>query len=113
MTNESNLATTNFTANKAQDIRKTDLHPDFWYPVSQAKKLKKNKPLAVKFAGDPIVLVRTESNSVFALEDLLRGRREGIDSLERVPGDQGVARARADQWRRRPWCPGTGRRGGQ
>ena len=86
MTNESNLATTNFTANKAQDIRKTDLHPDFWYPVSQAKKLKTNKPLAVQFAGDPIVLVRTESNSVFALEDRCAHRQVPL-SVGEVKGE--------------------------
>lgn len=51
------------------DIRKTGLHPDFWYPVARSSELKTNKPLPARFAGDPIVIVRTKSGTVFALED--------------------------------------------
>jgi renierapurpurin 18,18'-hydroxylase len=51
------------------DLRKTGIHPDFWYPLARSKDLKKGKMLGVSFAGDPIVLVRTESGQVYALED--------------------------------------------
>jgi renierapurpurin 18,18'-hydroxylase len=51
------------------DLRKTGIHPDYWYPLARSKDLKKGKMLGVSFAGDPIVLVRTESGRVYALED--------------------------------------------
>src|SRR5262249_23186074 len=51
------------------DLRRTGLHPDHWYPLAVAKDVKKGETLGVSFAGDPIVLVRTESNRVYALED--------------------------------------------
>jgi len=53
----------------ASDLRKTGIHPDNWYPLARSKDLKKGKMLGVSFAGDPIVLVRTESGRIFALED--------------------------------------------
>lgn len=52
-----------------RDIRKSALDPNFWYPIARAKDLKRGKPLAATFAGDPIVLVRPDSGDVFALED--------------------------------------------
>ena len=51
------------------DLRKTGIHPDYWYPLARSKNLKPGKSIDVCFAGEPIVLVRTESGSVFALED--------------------------------------------
>ena len=51
------------------DLRKTGIHPDYWYPLARSKDLKKGKMLGVLFAGDPIVLVRTESGQIYALED--------------------------------------------
>ena len=51
------------------DLRKTGIHPDYWYPLARSKDLKKGKMLGVSFAGDPIVLVRTESGQIYALED--------------------------------------------
>lgn len=86
MVSSSNVASAKFDNSKRQDIRKTHLHPDFWYPVSRAKKLKKNKPLAVSFAGEPIVLVRTESNTVFALEDRCAHRQVPL-SVGEVKGE--------------------------
>ncbi len=86
MSNESNLAECQFSEQKPADIRKTNIDPDFWYPISQAKKLKKNKPLAVRFAGDPIVLVRTNSNQVFALEDRCAHRQVPL-SVGEVEGE--------------------------
>lgn len=55
--------------NTPQDIRKSALDPDFWYPVARSKDLKRGKALGAHFAGEPIVLVRPESGPVFALED--------------------------------------------
>lgn len=52
-----------------QDIRKSAIDPDFWYPVAASKELKRGKALGVRFAGDPIVLVRPKAGAVFALED--------------------------------------------
>ena len=53
----------------SHDLRRVGLHPDFWYPVAQSKKLKRGKSLAIQFAGDPIVLARLEDGTCFALED--------------------------------------------
>src|ERR1051325_8261588 len=51
------------------DLRQVGLHPDFWYPFALSKRLKRGRTLAVNFAGEPIVLVRTKGGQVFALED--------------------------------------------
>ncbi|MCA9473324.1 MAG: aromatic ring-hydroxylating dioxygenase subunit alpha [Nitrospirales bacterium] len=51
------------------DLRKVGSHPDNWYPLARSKDLKKGQTLGRSFAGDPIVLVRTESDQVYALED--------------------------------------------
>lgn len=52
-----------------QDIRKSALDPDFWYPIARSRDLKRGKVLAAKFAGEPIVLVRPRDAAPFALED--------------------------------------------
>jgi phenylpropionate dioxygenase-like ring-hydroxylating dioxygenase large terminal subunit len=51
------------------NLRRIGLSPDFWHPIAQSKDLKRGKAIAASFAGEPIVLVRTESGDVFALED--------------------------------------------
>ncbi len=51
------------------DLRRTDLDPNFWYPLSLSHKLKKGKALAFTFAGDPIVVYPSESGKAIALED--------------------------------------------
>jgi phenylpropionate dioxygenase-like ring-hydroxylating dioxygenase large terminal subunit len=51
------------------DLRKVGLDPNFWYPMLVAKDLKKGKAIPVSFAGEPIVLVRTQSNKIYALEN--------------------------------------------
>ncbi len=56
-------------ASPADDLRKIGSHPDFWYPLARTKDVKKGKTLGVSFAGDPIVIVRTKSGQVYALED--------------------------------------------
>jgi len=37
------------------DIRKTGIHPNFWYPVARSDNDKTGKPHGVSFAGEPIV----------------------------------------------------------
>lgn len=69
------------------DLRKTGIHPDFWYPVARSKKLKTGKTLAVSFAGEPIVLVRTTSNDIYALEDRCAHRQVPL-SAGVVNGDK-------------------------
>jgi phenylpropionate dioxygenase-like ring-hydroxylating dioxygenase large terminal subunit len=51
------------------DLRTIGIHPDYWYPVVLARELKPRATLAVSFAGEPVVLARTDTGSVFALED--------------------------------------------
>ncbi|MCY0387802.1 aromatic ring-hydroxylating dioxygenase subunit alpha [Robbsia sp. Bb-Pol-6] len=56
-------------ADTPRDLRRVDIHPDHWYPLAWSRELKRGKTHAVRFAGDPIVLVRTGTGKVFALED--------------------------------------------
>lgn len=51
------------------DLRKTGLHPDYWYPVARSHEVKTGKAHAARFAGEAIVLVRPASGDIFALED--------------------------------------------
>ena len=53
----------------SRDLRRVGVHPDHWYPVAWSREVKRGKAHGVKFAGEPVVLVRTESGAVFALED--------------------------------------------
>ncbi|MDE5079145.1 MAG: Rieske (2Fe-2S) protein, partial [Trichodesmium sp. St2_bin6] len=64
-----NLQTNSCDRSSSFDLRKIGLNPNFWYPLAQSKELKKEKPHQVSFGGEPIVLVRTKSNQIFALED--------------------------------------------
>ena len=70
------------------DLRKIGLHPNFWYPLARAKDLKKGKTLSVSYGGDRIVLVRTASGKVFALEDRCAHRQmplsEGVVCGEKL-----------------------------
>ncbi|TAL99179.1 MAG: aromatic ring-hydroxylating dioxygenase subunit alpha [Paraburkholderia sp.] len=66
----------------ARDLRRVPIHPDNWYPLAWSREVKRGKTHGVRFAGDPIVLVRTESGAVFALEDRCAHRQ--------VPLHQGV-----------------------
>ena len=52
-----------------RDLRRVGAHPDHWYPLAWSRELRPGKTLAVRFAGDPIVLVRPKAGPVFALED--------------------------------------------
>ena len=51
------------------DLRRIGAHPDHWYPLAWSRDIKRGKTAAVRFAGQAIVLVRTESGVLFALED--------------------------------------------
>ena len=63
-----------------QDIRKTGIHPDFWYPIARSHQLKPGKTLAVSFTGHPTVLMRTRSNRLFALENRCAHRQVPLDT---------------------------------
>jgi phenylpropionate dioxygenase-like ring-hydroxylating dioxygenase large terminal subunit len=69
------------------DLRKIGIHPDFWYPLARSRDLARKKTLGVAFAGEPIVLVRTESGVAFALEDRCAHRQVPLRAGE-VCGEQ-------------------------
>ena len=52
-----------------RDLRRVPIHRDHWYPLAWSSELKRGKTLGVRFAGEPIVLARTKSGTLFALED--------------------------------------------
>jgi len=51
------------------DLRKIGAHPDYWYPLARSHDVKPGKAIPRSFAGQPIVLVRTQAGKLFALED--------------------------------------------
>jgi renierapurpurin 18,18'-hydroxylase len=51
------------------DLRRVASNPNHWYPLAETRKVRRNKTLAVTFGGEAIVLARTETDKVFALED--------------------------------------------
>ena len=81
------------------DLRRVGIHPDFWYPVACSGNLKKGHTLAVTFAGRPIVIARTESGSIFALEDRCAHRQ--------LPLHLGVLRGEQLQCGYHGWCYDT------
>ncbi|EKZ95853.1 aromatic ring-hydroxylating dioxygenase subunit alpha [Cupriavidus metallidurans] len=52
-----------------RDLRRVPIHPDHWYPLAWSREVKAGQAHGVQFAGDPIVLVRTATGKIFALED--------------------------------------------
>ncbi len=52
-----------------RDLRRVDAHPDHWYPIAWSRELKPGGMLARKYAGEPIVVVRSKDGTLFALED--------------------------------------------
>jgi phenylpropionate dioxygenase-like ring-hydroxylating dioxygenase large terminal subunit len=56
-------------ATSSRDIRKTGIHPDYWYPLALSSEIAAGKARATRFAGQPLVIVRTASNRVFTLDD--------------------------------------------
>ncbi len=69
------------------DLRRVGAHPDHWYPLAWSRDVKRGKTLAASFAGQPIVLVRTKSGTVFALEDRCAHRQVPL-RLGVVSGEQ-------------------------
>ncbi len=58
------------------DLRRVGAHPDHWYPLAWSREVKPGRALGVRFAGEPIVLVRGPAGpgggpggEMFALED--------------------------------------------
>lgn len=68
-------------------LRRTGLHPDFWYPLARSRDLKPGSALGVSFAGEPIVLVRPRQGAIFALEDRCAHRQVPLH-LGVVRGDR-------------------------
>jgi phenylpropionate dioxygenase-like ring-hydroxylating dioxygenase large terminal subunit len=67
--------------NNAQlNFRKVKIHPDHWYPVAWSREVKAGKTLAVRFAGERIVLVRPKAGAVFALENRCAHRQVPLDA---------------------------------
>ena len=65
--------------NRHKDIRKTAIDPNFWYPVARTRDLKAGKTLGVRFAGEPVVLVRPKKGEIFALENRCAHRQVPLD----------------------------------
>src|SRR5437588_2623320 len=68
------------------DLRRTGIHPDFWYPVAVSASVRKGKTFAALFAGERIALYRGESGTVYALEDRCAHRQVPL-SMGVVEGD--------------------------
>jgi phenylpropionate dioxygenase-like ring-hydroxylating dioxygenase large terminal subunit len=74
------------TDQPSPDLRRVGAHPNYWYPLAWSRELKPGRTLGVRFAGDPIVLVRPkdgpEAGRVYALEDRCAHRqvplRDGV-----------------------------------
>ena len=73
---------------RTTDLRKTGIHRDHWYPLAWSRELRRGRAIGAAFAGEPIVLVRTESGAVFALEDRCAHRQvplhAGVVTGERI-----------------------------
>jgi phenylpropionate dioxygenase-like ring-hydroxylating dioxygenase large terminal subunit len=51
------------------DLRRTDAHPDYWYPIAWSRELRPGRMLARRYAGQPIAVVRGQDGALFALEN--------------------------------------------
>jgi phenylpropionate dioxygenase-like ring-hydroxylating dioxygenase large terminal subunit len=51
------------------DLRRVGINPEFWYPLARSQDLRPGKIRGVRFAGEPVALIRTHAGAVFALED--------------------------------------------
>ncbi len=71
---------------KPVDLRRIGAHPDHWYPVAWADTLKSGKAVGVRFAGEPIAIVRTVTGKLFAVEDRCAHRQVPL-SLGVVEGE--------------------------
>ena len=57
------------------DIRRVRSNPDFWYPVAWSRELRRGRAIGVRYAGQPIVVVRPEAGAIFALDDVCPHRQ--------------------------------------
>jgi phenylpropionate dioxygenase-like ring-hydroxylating dioxygenase large terminal subunit len=62
-------ASTPSDVNTARDLRRADAHPDHWYPIAWSRELRPGCMLARRYAGEPIVVVRSKDGRAFALEN--------------------------------------------
>ncbi|WP_423821950.1 aromatic ring-hydroxylating dioxygenase subunit alpha [Salinisphaera sp. SPP-AMP-43] len=69
------------------DIRKTGIDPDYWYPLARSRDVPRAGTKGVAFAGEPIVLARTDKGEIFALEDRCAHRQVPL-SLGEVRGER-------------------------
>jgi nitrite reductase/ring-hydroxylating ferredoxin subunit len=51
------------------DLRRTDSHPDHWYPIAWSEQVKAGKMLACHYAGEPVAVIRGVDGKLFALEN--------------------------------------------
>lgn len=51
------------------DLRRVDVHPDFWVPVAWSTDIKPGKVIGVAYAGEPIAVARSSAGKLFAMED--------------------------------------------
>src|SRR2546430_337811 len=58
------------------DLRRTDAHPDHWYPIAWSRELKPGRMLARRYAGEPVVVVRGRDGCLFDLIHRCRHRRQ-------------------------------------
>jgi phenylpropionate dioxygenase-like ring-hydroxylating dioxygenase large terminal subunit len=68
------------------DLRTIGAHRNYWYPAAWSNELKRGKTLAREFAGEPVVLYRGASGTVFAVEDRCAHRQVPLH-LGVVTGD--------------------------
>jgi phenylpropionate dioxygenase-like ring-hydroxylating dioxygenase large terminal subunit len=51
------------------DLRRTDCHPDYWYPIAWSGEVKSGAMIARQYAGEPVAVVRSKDGKLFALEN--------------------------------------------
>jgi phenylpropionate dioxygenase-like ring-hydroxylating dioxygenase large terminal subunit len=72
----------------ARDLRRVPIHPDHWYPLAWSHEVKRGRAHGTRFAGEPIVLIRSASGRLFALEDRCAHRqiplRDGVVDGEAI-----------------------------
>jgi phenylpropionate dioxygenase-like ring-hydroxylating dioxygenase large terminal subunit len=51
------------------DLRRTDSHPDHWYPIAWSKQVKPGRMLACHYAGEPLAVIRGADGKLFVLEN--------------------------------------------
>jgi renierapurpurin 18,18'-hydroxylase len=88
--------------NSSTDLRRVQIHPNFWYPVARSVDVKSGKLFATQFAGEPIVIARPVQGPVFALEDRCAHRQ--------MPLHMGVLEGERLKCGYHAWCYSTGGR---